>query len=106
MERFHKIAEQDCGSNNGIGLLEYSDKLLKAILPILIEESSPVMGIAIRLFNEIDQERRRNGKTDEIKEQNEALCGGFEGDGLMEMNIALYRLARTFPIDITMTNMA
>jgi hypothetical protein len=36
MERFRKIAEQDCGSNNGIGLLEYSNKLLKAILPILI----------------------------------------------------------------------
>ena len=36
------------------------------------------------LFNELDY-KYRNGKTEEIKEEYETLCGGYEGDELMEI---------------------
>ena len=41
-----------------------------------------------------------NGKTDEIKQDYESLCGGYIGDELMETNIAMYKLSRTLPESI------
>jgi len=96
IELFHKIAQQD-SDPDGIGLLEYSDKILEAILPLLNEGAAVVMFVAAPLFLEINKERQ-NGKTEEIKQVNEALCGGFEGDGLMKMNTDLYILAHKFPM--------
>ena len=48
------------------------------------------------LFGKLDK-KRREGKTEEIRQEYDALCGGYEGDELMEMNIAMYRLARMLP---------
>merc|ERR1719464_907711 len=51
------------------------------------------------MFNELDN-LRNNGTTEQIKQEYEMLCGGYVGDELMEMNIAMYELAKTLPESI------
>jgi len=62
------------------------------------EETAAVF-LVIPLIAKID-DQRINGKTKEIKEEADALCGGFEGDILMEINVAVYRLAKKVPLSI------
>jgi hypothetical protein len=92
-----KKAQKDEG--NIAYLKQISGDLCDAIIPSLLEEIGALMGSALKTFKDIDEERR-NGATKDIRKDAEALCGGFEGDELMEMNIALYKLARLLPGDI------
>ena len=82
--------------NNDVGLIEFSTEVFDAMKISFIEELTMVQGCVMGYFKELD-EKRRNGETEEIKEEYEALLGGYEGDELMEMNIALYRLAQLMP---------
>lgn len=78
------------------GLKDFCTALCEAMLPSVREEAGIVFFSVASLFAEVDKQRR-NGATEEIKEEYNALCGGFEGDELMEMNIALYNLAGKMP---------
>lgn len=80
-------------------LSDITTEFCMAIFPSLFEEISAVQIGVFAIFQNLDQQRR-NGATEEIKQDYEALCGGFEGDELMEMNIELYRLAQTLPQSI------
>jgi pyruvate,water dikinase len=97
MEQFDRVVESYLNRGN-IGLNEYSEKLSNALRHSFIEELA-IVYLVVQLFNKLD-EKRRNGKTKEIREEYEALCGGFEGDELMETNIALYRLAQCMPEEL------
>lgn len=97
MEQFDRVVVS--GSNNfGVGLSEFGTKLSMSIKPSLREEILTVYAL-MPVFNEID-EKRRNGETEEIKKEYEAIGGGYEGDELMEINIALYNLAQSLPKEI------
>lgn len=44
--------------------------------------------------------KRQLGKTEEERLEYEALCGGYEGDPLMEINIDMYHLANKLGPDV------
>lgn len=103
-----KIVKQDMEKLASLGLARkndptlcpslkyYSEELFEALRPSLFEECGMINFCLLSMFGELD-EQRRNGTTDEIKEEYESLCGGFVGDELMQMNIAMFRLARKLP---------
>ena len=96
MEEFGRVAEQDFRCDGSVGLMEVSTKLYETIKPTTLEECCVINSILLGVTNKVDEERR-DGKTEEIKEEYEALYGGYEGDKFMKMNIALYRLAQILP---------
>lgn len=98
MKQFDQIVESE-SNDNGVGLGEYGAKLSVSLQRSLVEEIAIIYALVMGTINDID-DRRRNGETEEIKEEYEALCGGYEGDELMEMNIALYQLAQSMPKEI------
>lgn len=97
MEQFENVVNSD-SNRDDIGLNEFSSKLSTAMKNCFLELVTMIWPV-VGLFNELDK-KRRNGKTEEIREDYEALCGGYEGDELMEINIALYKLAQLMPKDI------
>jgi len=80
------------------GLKDFATLLYESIRPTLVEEMIIINNHVLAVFQEVD-DQRRNGKTEEIRKDFEALCGGYEGDVLMELNIALHRLGRSLPKD-------
>jgi len=80
------------------GLKDFATLLHESIRPTLVEEMILINNHVLAVFQEVD-EQRRNGKTEEIQKDFEALCGGYEGDVLMELNITLHRLGRSLPKD-------
>merc|ERR1712238_595364 len=112
MERLHTLQEVRRQKKNNrsssttttqhrSSLKEYSAQLCEAIIPSLFEECGCINFCILSTIGELD-EQRRNGLSDEIKTDYEALCGGYIGDELMEMNIAMYNLSRTLPESIWM----
>lgn len=85
--------------NKEVCLSDIATEFCMAIFPSLFEEISAINNCILKIFQNLDQQRR-DGATEEIKQDYEALCGGFEGDELMEMNIELHRLAQTLPQSI------
>ena len=57
------------------------------------------MFVVIPSYNEVEK-LRREGKTEEIRQEHDALCGGYEGDELMAMNIEMHKLANELPASI------
>jgi len=80
------------GYNKGEGLQSYIMELIQCIMPSLNLELGLIMFAIMPTFRAIDK-KRRDGKTEEIRSEFDALCGGYEGDELMEINIAMYNLA-------------
>lgn len=97
MEQFDSIVQSDLESDD-VGFSEFSEKISNALSNSFAEEIAIIWQV-IGLFNKLDQ-KRRYGKTEEIREDYEALCSGYEGDELMEMNIALYKVAQLMPKEI------
>mmetsp|Transcript_29137 Transcript_29137/g.44050 ORF Transcript_29137/g.44050 Transcript_29137/m.44050 type:complete len:460 (-) Transcript_29137:770-2149(-) len=81
------------------GLSQYNLDLFSAMMPVFIEDMGGVMFGILPTMNKLD-EGRRNGKTEELRQECEALCGVYEGNPLMEENIAIYQLAQTLPLSI------
>jgi hypothetical protein len=88
------------GSSGG-SLQEYSMELFEAMIPSLFEECGCINFCILGAISDLD-EHRRNGSSEEIKQDYESLCGGYIGDELMETNIAMYKLSRTLPESIWM----
>lgn len=93
-ERFRSLAER--GANLEEGLQSYASELFKAMSASFEFELSVLFFVVLGLFKELDKQRRE-GKTEESREEYGALCSGYEGDELMEMNIEIYKLARLLP---------
>jgi len=80
------------------GLVAYYRELLHAICSSLEFEMAGMMTV-LGLFKSL-QKTRIEGKTEQERSEAEALCGGFVGDELMEINIAMYNLARKLPAEL------
>ena len=74
------------------GIVQYSYELIESLEPSLTLEMGAIMAGLLTMFQKMDR-KRQFGKTEEDREEYEALCGGYEGDPLMELNIDLYKLA-------------
>jgi len=93
MEKMEQVAAV---RNENSTIEQLSGDLCDAMSSSLLEEIGSLMGSGLKIIKDLD-EVRRNGATEQIREDAEALCMGFDGDELMEMNIAMYRLAQLLP---------
>ena len=92
-----KIKELEArGMDKSKGLQKYSDELFEAMMPSINQELGAIYFVIIGMFNKIDKQRRE-GKTEAIRSEYDALCCGYVGDELMEMNIEMHRLAARLP---------
>mmetsp|Transcript_9735 Transcript_9735/g.21063 ORF Transcript_9735/g.21063 Transcript_9735/m.21063 type:complete len:552 (+) Transcript_9735:153-1808(+) len=87
------------GYQQNEGLQKFSDELIRCVEPSLTEELGIIMFILIGVFKGLDKERRE-GKTEEARSEADALCGGYEGDELMQVNIDVYKLANKLEASI------
>jgi phosphohistidine swiveling domain-containing protein len=81
------------------GLQAFADELIHAYLPAFYEEVACIMFVVVPCFNAIEK-KRREGKREQIRQENDALCTGYEGDELMAMNIEMHKLASELPASI------
>lgn len=81
------------------GLEQYVGDLYESMTPCLTQEVVICIFTMLPLVQELDKQRRE-GKTEEIRQEYDALCSGYEGDELMEVNIDMFRLARMLPVSI------
>ena len=81
------------------GLQSYARELYQAIWPSFEQELGILFFAVLPLFQELDK-GRREGETEELREEYGHLCGGYEGDELMQMNIDIYQLANLLPKQI------
>jgi len=80
------------------GLYSYMKEIGRAVEPVLDLQMAGIW-IVLPVFRNIER-IRREGKTEEEKQDADALLGGFVGDPLMEMNIDMYKLARKLPSSV------
>ena len=92
-------ALQKRGFDRSKGLQVFADELFDAMLPVFFEELGCIFAVVLPIFNKMDK-MRREGKTDAIRSEYDALCCGYEGDELMAMNVAMHRLALRLPASI------
>ena len=106
-EEYVKVVEDDMaklkalhqrGIKRDEGLVQYSSKLFNCILPSINEEMGALYFSVLGTFNKLDKKRRNNKS--ELCEEYDALCGGYEGDELMKINIDIYRLANKLDSNI------
>lgn len=98
---FHKASLVQSNSETILqenGLQMYLDNMFESVMPSFHEEMGAIFSI-LPMFKELD-EKRRNGNTEEERTEYCALCSGYEGDELMEINIAMYQLAQLLPKEI------
>merc|ERR1712084_206236 len=55
--------------------------------------------VTLGIFKELNKQLV-GGKTQQIRDEASAMMLGYTGDPLMEMNVAMYRLARELPAKI------
>ena len=87
------------GMDKSDGLQSYANELFRVVIPSIFQELGAIYFVILSMFNKLDA-KRREGKTEEIRSEYDALCGGYEGDELMEMNIEMHRLATRLPDSI------
>jgi hypothetical protein len=93
--RYMKIVEEDLTKLKALeergcsdkGLIYYLNELLKCIKPSLMEEMGLIMFVLLKLYQKLDN-KRLFGKTEEERIEYCALCGGYEGDPLMDINVS------------------
>jgi pyruvate,water dikinase len=80
------------------GLKQFTSELCSCCVPSFSEELGAIYFIILGTFSSLDK-KRRNGKS-ELCAEYDALCGGYEGDELMKINIDMYRLANKLDASI------
>lgn len=80
------------------GLVPYVEKLCQSAFPALDLQIAGAW-VTLGIFKELGKQYRE-GATQEIKDEATAMMLGYTGDPLMEMNIAMYKLARELPVNI------
>ncbi|OEU08763.1 pyruvate phosphate dikinase [Fragilariopsis cylindrus CCMP1102] len=91
-----KIVES--GAHTGT-LEDFLYGMCDAIRVSIQEECGAISGI-VTGYKKFDEKRRDEKLSKEIREEYEALCGGYVGDELMETNIEMYHLAKTLPLEV------
>ena len=81
------------------GLHQYSHELFLSIMPSMELEMGLIFFVVLGTYKALDK-KRRDSKSEEVRSEYDALCQGYEGDELMEINIAMYRLARKLDASI------
>mmetsp|Transcript_116628 Transcript_116628/g.341362 ORF Transcript_116628/g.341362 Transcript_116628/m.341362 type:complete len:919 (-) Transcript_116628:50-2806(-) len=78
------------------GAQRYFGELMDACTPVFMEDVAAILGVILPLFNSLNKARLA-GKTEQERAEAGILLGGYEGDPLMEANIAMYQLAHKLP---------
>merc|ERR1712178_199433 len=89
-----KIKEQGATA----GLVKFYEDLMASLMPAMEMELGAV-NVIMPVFSALDTVRRE-AKTKQEREEAEALLGGYDGDELMEVNIAMYNLAQKLPKEV------
>ena len=106
-ENYLKVVENDMaklkvlqqrGVKRDEGLMQYSSELFNCFMPSLNEELGAIYFVVLGVFNKLDKKRRNNKS--ELCAEYDALCGGYEGDELMKINIDIYSLANKLGANI------
>jgi len=99
-EAYIKVVENDMaklkalqqrGVKKDTGLMQFSSELCKCFMSSFDEELGAIYFVVLGTFNTLDK-KRRNDKS-QLSAEYDALCGGYEGDELMKINMDIYRLA-------------
>jgi phosphohistidine swiveling domain-containing protein len=97
--RLEQLAlDRRSGAHTGT-LEDFCMELCDAVLISIMEECGAMLGIVTE-FKHNDQKRRNEDLSKDTREEYEALCGGYVGDELMEMNIEMYQLAKKLPLEV------
>jgi len=80
------------------GLVQYVEKLARAAFPALDLQIGGAW-VTLGIMKELNKQCR-HGETQELRDDATAMMLGYTGDPLMEMNIAMYHLARELPAGI------
>lgn len=78
------LEERGCSE---AGLVAYFEELLQCMMPSLTEELGLILFLLFRLYQKMDN-KRLFGKMEEERMEYDALCGGYEGDELMQINVS------------------
>ena len=97
MMKFKELKER--GPIKEEGLQAFASELFHATTPSFEHELAILLFVVLPLFKELEK-KAREGETEEIRSEYDALCGGYKGDGLMQMNIEVRRLANLLPEEI------
>jgi hypothetical protein len=81
------------------GLQTFASALFHATTSSFEHELAILLFVVLPMFKELEK-KTREGETEEIRNEYSALCGGYEGDGLMQMNIEIHRLANLLPAEL------
>eukprot|EP00581_Thalassiosira_minuscula_P020085 CAMPEP_0183718270 /NCGR_PEP_ID=MMETSP0737-20130205/11576_1 /TAXON_ID=385413 /ORGANISM="Thalassiosira miniscula, Strain CCMP1093" /LENGTH=917 /DNA_ID=CAMNT_0025947801 /DNA_START=170 /DNA_END=2923 /DNA_ORIENTATION=+ len=87
------------GYDKAKGLQSFSNELFLALQPSMEQEIGALMVCVLGTYKALDK-RRLQEKTPESRKEYDALCSGFGGDELMEINIAVNELANKLGKDI------
>jgi rifampicin phosphotransferase len=106
-QRYQEIVQQDKAKFEALrkrgptdaGLHAFAVELFQAMEASFKFELGALFFVLLPLWKDLDA-KARDGKTEEIREQASALCGGFAGDELMQMNAEIYRMAQLLPESI------
>jgi len=93
------VRKRESGLHKGT-LKEYCTDLCDVVLESINEAVAAIESAILGNFNKLDEKRRDEKLSKEVREEYEALCGGYAGDELMEINIAMYKLAQKLPVDV------
>lgn len=80
------------GYDKAKGLAAYSQELFECLKPSCEQEMAVLFGSVLGTYSAVDS-KRVTAETEELREEYDSLCSGFEGDELMEINIAVNHLA-------------
>lgn len=80
------------------GLKRHCEEICEAGVLYLHLQMAAIWHV-LRVFKSLD-DIRRNGNTEKEREEADALCGGFVGDPLIELNGDMYNLARQLPAEL------
>eukprot|EP00804_Cyclotella_cryptica_P029066 CCRYP_005271-RA/>CCRYP_005271-RA protein AED:0.03 eAED:0.03 QI:55/1/1/1/1/1/3/1252/583 len=78
------LEERGCSDK---GLVHYFEELIQCMMPSLTEELGLIMFLLFRLYQKMDN-KRLFAKTEDERMEYDALCGGYEGDELMQINVS------------------
>ena len=102
-EKYQEMVRQDMAHLKALqergphqGLQAYANELFQAMSASFEIKVGLLFFVVLGLFKDLDKQRRE-GKTEEICAEYDALCGGYEGDDLMELNKSMYRLTNMLP---------
>jgi len=81
------------------GLVRYVEKVAQAAYPVLDLQCAGALH-TLGIFKELNKQYMDGTAPQQIRDEARAMMLGYTGDPLMEINIAMYHLARELPAEI------